>query len=79
MHVQNATLAGGVAVGSSADLLVQPWGALAVGAAAGALSVFGYAKLQVRKLKTFGPALIYICYDITSIIIWSSMNFCALS
>ncbi|KAK7865269.1 hypothetical protein R5R35_012566 [Gryllus longicercus] len=46
VHIQNATLAGGVAVGTGADMLLQPWGALAVGAAAGALSVFGYARLQ---------------------------------
>lgn len=46
VHVQNATLAGGVAVGTAADMLLHPWGALAVGALAGALSVLGYARLQ---------------------------------
>lgn len=35
VHVQNATLAGGVAVGSVADMAIQPWGALLVGCAAG--------------------------------------------
>ena len=43
MHIQNATLAGGVAIGSAANLMVSPGGALAVGVAAGLLSTLGYA------------------------------------
>jgi len=43
MHVQNATLAGGVAVGSAAALSLHPAGALAIGAFAGALSTVGFA------------------------------------
>lgn len=43
MHVQNATLAGGVAVGSAAALNLHPAGALTIGAAAGALSTVGFA------------------------------------
>jgi ammonium transporter Rh len=46
VSIQNATLAGGVAVGSSSDLVIQPWGALTVGAVAGAFSVFGYVYIQ---------------------------------
>merc|ERR1719411_167152 len=42
VHIQNATLAGGVAVGSSADLVIQPWGAILIGCIAGTLSVVGY-------------------------------------
>ena len=41
VSIQNATLAGGVAVGSSADLVIQPWGAILVGLIAGTLSVVG--------------------------------------
>ena len=43
VHIQNATLAGGVAVGSAANLMIGPGGALAVGVAAGVLSTLGYA------------------------------------
>jgi ammonium transporter Rh len=43
--VLNATLAGGVAVGSACDLLVSPAGGLAIGAFAGIVSAFGFLKL----------------------------------
>jgi ammonium transporter Rh len=41
--VQNATLAGGVAIGASADMMMGPAGALLIGIAAGTVSVAGYA------------------------------------
>merc|ERR1711953_825281 len=41
-HIQNATLAGGVAVGAVADLMVGPWAALTIGGLAGILSVVGF-------------------------------------
>lgn len=40
----NATLAGGVAIGSSADILTRPWGAMLLGFVVGCISAFGYAK-----------------------------------
>jgi ammonium transporter Rh len=40
--VQNATLAGGVAVGTSADFVLLGWGACLIGAVAGALSALGF-------------------------------------
>lgn len=43
VHVQNATLAGGVAIGSAANLSLPPAAAVGLGALAGALSVVGYA------------------------------------
>ncbi|CAD7705468.1 unnamed protein product [Ostreobium quekettii] len=50
VHIQNATLAGGVAMGSAADLSdVGPGGALAIGMVAGILSVMGF--------KYIGPVL----------------------
>lgn len=39
----NATLAGGVAMGSSADIITAPWGAMLLGFIAGAVSALGYA------------------------------------
>nr|BAJ10270.1 Rh-related protein [Branchiostoma floridae] len=46
VHVQNATLAGGVAVGTTADMMIQPWGALLIGTAAGTLSTMGFTYVQ---------------------------------
>ena len=46
VHIQNATLAGGVAIGSVANMMVSPGGALAVGVAAGILSTLGYAYIM---------------------------------
>ena len=48
---QNATLAGGVAIGAVADMLVQPYAALIIGSVAGGLSVFGYHYITVRSLQ----------------------------
>ncbi|KAK8767260.1 hypothetical protein V5799_005961 [Amblyomma americanum] len=54
VHVQNCTLAGGVAVGATADMMLHPYGALILGALAGALSVFGFkfvTPLLSRRLR----------------------------
>jgi len=42
VHIQNATLAGGVAIGTLADLIIQPWAAILVGMVAGTVSVLGF-------------------------------------
>lgn len=53
VHVQNATLAGGVAVGAVADLMIGPIGAIAIGTLSGILSVVGYEIITpfLKKLK----------------------------
>uniref|UniRef100_A0A8C6KAC3 Rh family, C glycoprotein, like 1 n=2 Tax=Nothobranchius furzeri TaxID=105023 RepID=A0A8C6KAC3_NOTFU len=42
VHIQNATLAGGVAMGTSAEFMISPYGALIVGFFMGIISTFGY-------------------------------------
>lgn len=42
VHIQNATLAGGVAVGTVADMKIYPVSAMAIGSFAGILSTLGY-------------------------------------
>lgn len=49
--ILNATLAGGVAIGSSASLITNPAGALAVGLIAGGISTLGYAKLTEKLAR----------------------------
>merc|ERR1719474_2169395 len=46
VHIQNATLAGGVAVGAAADSYLHPAGAIGIGMLGGTLSVCGYEFLS---------------------------------
>ncbi|XP_008490191.2 ammonium transporter Rh type C [Calypte anna] len=45
VHIQNATLAGGVAVGTSAEMMLPPYGSLIVGFICGIVSTVGYVYL----------------------------------
>ncbi|XP_046657631.1 ammonium transporter Rh type A-like [Daphnia pulicaria] len=51
VHIQNSTLAGGVAIGTAADMMIHPWGAMVVGSVAGAISVLGYRFLTPAMNK----------------------------
>nr|AIC81183.1 Rh family C glycoprotein 1 [Anabas testudineus] len=42
VHIQNATLAGGVAVGTAAEFMLMPYGSLIVGFCCGVISTLGY-------------------------------------
>lgn len=47
VHVQNSTLAGGVAVGTVCNLLIGTHGAIIIGIIAGTVSVLGYRYITV--------------------------------
>lgn len=56
VHMQNSTLAGGVAMGSAANLYLTPAGAMSVGFAAAFVSVYGYnyaAPVLQRKFRVW--------------------------
>ena len=46
VDIQNATLAGGVAMGAAAEMIVGPGAAIGIGGAAGLVSVVGYVYIQ---------------------------------
>lgn len=54
VDIQNATLAGGVAMGTSADIIVDPFAALLVGISAGLLSTSGYNHILPALENKFG-------------------------
>lgn len=61
VDIQNATLAGGVAIGSCSDMVrvaliqpIGPAGALTIGTVAGLVSTFGFSRLQTRVERSLG-------------------------
>jgi len=54
VDIQNATLAGGVAIGAIANLKITPVGALGVGTLAGLVSSLGFGHIQPVLLNRFG-------------------------
>jgi len=53
VHIQNASLAGGVAIGSSADLVIGPSFSLLIGMIAGIMGTIGYQKIQPFLQRNF--------------------------
>lgn len=54
VHIQNATLAGGVAVGSCADMAIGPFGAMLIGFVAGIISTLGFKFLSPILASNLG-------------------------
>lgn len=52
VHIQNATLAGGVAVGTVADVVTTPFGSVIIGCFSGVISTLGF-KYLTPLLKKF--------------------------
>lgn len=53
-NILNATLAGGVMIGCTADAVIYPWVALLIGAAAGSISIIGYEFLTPVLAEKIG-------------------------
>uniref|UniRef100_A0A8C5MFJ5 Rh family C glycoprotein n=1 Tax=Leptobrachium leishanense TaxID=445787 RepID=A0A8C5MFJ5_9ANUR len=54
VHIQNATLAGGVAVGTAAEMMLTPYGSLIVGFICGIVSTLGYKYLSPLLTSKLG-------------------------
>ncbi|XP_008311259.1 ammonium transporter Rh type A [Cynoglossus semilaevis] len=54
VHIQNATLAGGVAVGTCADMNIEPFGAMLIGLVAGVISTLGFKYLTPILASNLG-------------------------
>lgn len=71
VHIQNATLAGGVAVGSSANLMIGPVAAIIVGALGGVASTGGFAYLHdllARKMGLHDTAGVHNLHGIPGVL-----------
>ena len=53
VHIQNATLAGGVAIGTVADMKIMPFSAMIIGSFAGIVSTLGFEYITplLKKLR----------------------------
>lgn len=58
--MQNAVLAGGVVVSTTANMLIQPWGAILLGTLAGIISVCGFYYVQVHSSHDAGHSKLKI-------------------
>jgi ammonium transporter Rh len=80
VDIQNATLAGGVAIGAVADMLVYPVGAILIGAAGGFVSVVGYNKITPfleEKIKLHDTCGIHNLHGMPSLI--SAISACIIA
>lgn len=73
VHIQNATLAGGVAVGTAAEFMLMPYGSLIVGFCCGVISTLGYVYVTVSYLSHF------LCLDVfLNLLFIGAFNTCKL-
>jgi len=71
VHIQNSTLAGGVAVGAIGNFVIQPWGAILVGIVAAIVSVCGYqylTPLMASRLKIHDTCGVHNLHGMPAII-----------
>lgn len=62
VHIQNATLAGGVAMGTAAEFMITPYGSLIVGFLSGIISTFGYLFVTVSPdLRLLPGVCVCVC------------------
>jgi hypothetical protein len=73
VDIQNATLAGGVAMGTSCTLPLEPFGALILGGLAGALSCGGYVFVLDHLEKKGLPK--FYCFSVFVFLIVHAENF----
>lgn len=64
VHVQNSTLAGGVAIGSICNMLIGPHIALLTGCVSAVVSVLGYRFLSVKTALHFPPHFSLLISDV---------------
>ncbi|XP_069742796.1 ammonium transporter Rh type B-like isoform X2 [Narcine bancroftii] len=71
VHIQNATLAGGVAAGTSADMMIFPYGSLLIGCIAGIVSTIGFKYITptlASKLKIHDTCGVHNLHGLPGII-----------
>ncbi|XP_023068755.1 ammonium transporter Rh type A isoform X2 [Piliocolobus tephrosceles] len=71
VHIQNATLAGGVAVGTCADMAIHPFGSMTIGSIAGLVAVIGYkflTPLFTTKLRIHDTCGVHNLHGLPGII-----------
>lgn len=71
VDIQNATLAGGVAIGGASGMYTTPWGAMFVGFIAGNISTWGFARLMPylnKKISLYDTCGIHNLHGMPGII-----------
>lgn len=70
VHIQNATLAGGVAVGTVADKNIGLFGAMIIGSIAGTISTLGYKYLLelLRKIRVHDTCGVHYLHGLPGVI-----------